>query len=473
MKGKKMREEKQMKFKEETLRRWDLKHFWHPYTQMNFYKKIKPPIICKGEGNWIIDINGKKYLDAVSSIWCVLHGHSKPELVKGIVSQAKILQHSTTLGLANIPSILLAKELSGLVGLPKVFFSEDGAEAVEIAIKMAFSFAKRNSKKVGNNNKKIKFACVKNAYHGDTLGAMSISGKTQFTKEYSQLLFSPIELPPVLCFRCGWNRAKEKGERICSFECMEKAREILRKKRPSAVFVEGGVQGAGGIIPLPPGYLKMLREETKKIGALLVVDEVATGFGKTGKMFGFEWELKKKQDELPDIVCLGKGLSGGYLPLAATLAKDEIFKVFLGEQWEGKHFFHGHTFTGNPILCNLALESVRLFKKENILEKIQDKISYLEKRLSELWDLEFVGDIRGKGFMWGIEIVKKGKESFPPRFLAGWRVCLSMWKKGVFIRPLGDVVVINLPLSIKTKEIDFLLEALKESISELKKFTKI
>ncbi|GBD03985.1 L-Lysine--8-amino-7-oxononanoate transaminase [bacterium HR19] len=447
------------KWTEKTLRRWDEKHFWHPYTQMCFYRKIKPPIIVSAEGNYLVDIRGRRYLDAVSSIWCIIHGHSKKELVESIKGTADKIQHATTLGLANVQSILLVRELSKLVGLPRVFFSEDGAEAVEVALKVSFSFARRKMKR-----RKVKFASLQNSYHGDTLGAMSLAGENPFTREYKDIMFRVVPLASIYCFRCPYNRAKEKGERKCSFECFEITEKVIKRERGlSAVFIEGGVQGAGGIIPFPPGYMRFLRDETKKRGILLVVDEVATGFGKTGKMFGFEWELDRKGN-LPDIVCLGKGLSGGYLPLAATLCKDEIYSVFEGEQWEGKHFFHGHTFTGNPILCALALENIKIFRNDKVLEKVGEKISYLESRLKKFLGFDIVGDVRGKGFMWGIEFVERGKKPFRSDVLAGWQVALRMWRAGVFVRPIGDVLILNLPLSIEIREIDFLCDVLEESI---------
>lgn len=448
------------KLGERKLRGWDVKHFWHPYTQMRWYKKVKPPIIVKAKGNYLIDINGKRYLDAVSSIWCITFGHSERRLVRAILKQAKALQHSTTLGMSNIPAITLAKKISDLVRIPRVFLSEDGAEAVEIAVKLSFSYFKRR------NRKKVAFCTVKNAYHGDTLGAMSVSGKTVFTSEYSEIMFDVLELPPVYCFRCSFNTARQKGGRRCSLECIELARNIIRKNRGKicAVFAEGGVQGAAGMIPFPEGYIRMLREETKRYDLILVVDEIATGFGRTGKMFGFQWDLAP--DETPDIVCLGKGLSGGYLPVAATVVSEKIYKVFEGELWEYKHFFHGHTFTGNPIACSCAVENINIFEKDNVIEKIQPKISYLRKRMMELLEMEHVGDVRGKGFMWGVELVKRGKERFPREFMAGWRVSLELWRRGVFIRPLGDVLVVNPPLTIKEKEIDLIVDSIKESIKK-------
>lgn len=449
----------------EKILQWDIEHFWHPYTQMRWYRKVRPPIIVRASGNYLFDINGEKYLDAVSSIWCIAFGHSEKRILNTIIKQARVLQHSTTLGMSNIPAILLTRKLKEVVGLPKVFLSEDGAEAVEIAVKMCFSYSKRTGKK-----KKVKFCTVKNAYHGDTIGAMSVSGETVFTSEYKELMFDVIELPPVYCFRCPFNKSREKGVTRCSYECVEGAVKILRsyKDKICAVFVEGGVQGAGGIIPFPKGYLKTLWEESRRHDILFVSDEVATGFGRTGKMFGFEGELGRNK---PDIVCLGKALSGGYLPVAATVVSDKIYNVFDGELWEYKHFFHGHTFTGNPIACASAVENINIFQEKNIIEKIQPTIRYLEKRIRELIDLENVGDVRGRGFMWGVELVRRGKESFPRRLMVGWRVALDMWKKGIFIRPLGDVIVINPPLSIKQKEIDFIVDELRDSVLKLKSST--
>lgn len=451
---------------ERRLRRWDLKHFWHPYTQMRWYKRVTPPLIVEARGNYLYDIRGRKFLDAVSSIWCITFGHTRKELVEAILKQTKRLQHSTTLGMSNIPAITLAKRISELVGLPKVFLSEDGSEAVEVAIKLSLSHSKRSGKP-----KRVVFGTVKNAYHGDTLGAMSVSGKTLFTSEYSDLMFEVVELPPVYCFRCKFNRTREKGERVCSQECLQMAVDMVKKNRNKlcAVFVEGGVQGAAGMIPFPEGYIRALREETRTHGVLLVVDEVATGFGRTGKLFGFQWELDRKN--MPDIVCLGKGLSGGYLPVAATVVREEIYDLFDGELWEYKHFMHGHTFTGNPICCAVAVENLKLFEKRETMAGVVRTASYLRERVVSLIDLDFVGDVRGKGFMWGVELVRRGKESFPKAAMAGWRVATDMWKRGVFIRPLGDVIVINPPLTITRSEIDFMTEALRESILKLKRLS--
>lgn len=447
------------------LLKWDVNHFWHPYTQMRWYKRVRPPIIVRASGNYLFDVNGKKYLDAVSSIWCIAFGHSEKRILNAIIRQAKKLQHSTTLGMSNVPAIVLARKLSEIVGLPKVFLSEDGAEAVEVAIKICFSYSKRTGRK------RVKFCGVKNAYHGDTVGAMSVSGETVFTAEYKEIMFDVVELPSVYCFRCPFNKSNEKMNVRCSYECIEEARSVIRRHKDEicAVFVEGGVQGAGGIIPFPPGYIRSLWEETRKYDILLVLDEVATGFGRTGKMFGFQWDLGARAK--PDIVCLGKALSGGYLPVAATVVSEDVYRVFDGELWEYKHFFHGHTFTGNPIACASAVENINIFQQDDVIRKIQPVIQYLERKIKRLINLDYVGDVRGRGFMWGVELVKRDKESFPRDFMAGWRVALDMWRKGIFIRPLGDVIVINPPLSIKLKEIDLIVDALEDSILKLKSST--
>lgn len=436
---------------ESRIRKAD-RFFWHPFTQMKFHEKVKPPVIVEARGCWLYDTEGRKYLDGVSSLWCIVHGHSHPKLVEAIKRQADKLQHSTTLGLINVPSALLAEKLAKLTRMDKVFFSEDGAEAVEVALKIVSQIVPRGT-----------FMSLKGAYHGDTIGAVSIGGLEAFHGVFRSLTFKTLFAPSVYCFRCPWNRGKTTEERKCSEECLKSAIKMLGEK-VKAVILEGGVQAAGGICPYPQGYISKMREETSKRNIMLIVDEIATGFGRTGKMFGCEHENVK-----PDIMCIGKGLSAGYLPLAATLTRNSIYEAFLGELWEGKHFFHGHTFTGNPILTRVALANLEIFEEERTLEKLPEKIKHLWRGLETLWGRKYVGDIRGKGFMVGIELTedKISKKPFPQQALAGWRVCLKALERGVFLRPLGDVVVIIPPLSISLEEIDFLVNVLSESLKAL------
>ncbi len=441
-----------------TLEKWDKEHFWHPFTQMKVYREEENIIFERGEGVYLWDIHGRRYIDAISSLWCNVHGHNHPKLNRAIEEQLKKVAHTTTLGSSNVPAILLAKKLTEIApqGLTKVFYSEDGAEAVEIAIKMAYHYWRNKGEE------RRVFITLSEAYHGDTIGAVSVGGIDLFHGTYRDLLFETIRLPSPYLY-CK----KEFGElsQTCLADLVMKLQELLRARRDVvAVVLESGIQAAAGMLPYPKGFMKEVRELTRKHGVLLIVDEVATGFGRTGTMFYCEQE-----GVTPDFMCLGKGITGGYLPLAVTMTTDEVFEAFLGEFGDAKHFYHGHTYTGNNLACAVSLANLEVFEEERTLERLKPKIELLTERLEEFWELEHVGDVRQLGFMAGIELVKdkeKG-EPYPYGERMGFRVARRCWEKGVFLRPLGDVMVLMMPLVIEEKDINYVLDVLKESIEDV------
>ena len=436
----------------------DKRYIWHPFTQMKDYIQEKSLIIERGKGSFLWDIYGNKYLDGISSLWVTVHGHCREEITQAITEQAKKVSHTTLLGLSHPPAIELAKRLAQITpkGLNKVFYSDSGATAVEIALKMAFQYWLQ--KPNGCSDKK-KFVSLKNAYHGDTIGAVSVGGIDLFHKTYQPLLFDSLKGESPYCYRCNLGKTYPS----CDLGCLTQVEDVIKKHHheTSAMIVEPMVQGASGMLVSPPGYLKGIRELCTRYNILMIADEVAVGFGRTGKMFACEHE-----DVAPDILTLGKGITGGYLPLAATIATDEIYNAFLGEYDEFKTLFHGHTYTGNPVACAAALASLDVFEKDRTIIELQKKIEFLEKGLKRFWDLKHVGDVRQKGFMVGIELVsnRDSKEPFPPQNKTGIKVIMEARRRGVILRPLGDVIVLMPPLSITLQELDELLKVTFDSI---------
>ncbi len=441
-----------------SLEKTDKKYLWHPFTQMKEWTVETPLIIAEGRGSFLKDITGKWYLDGISSVWVTVHGHRKKEIDDAIKEQLNRISHSTLLGLTHAPAIELAKQLVKTVpkGLSRVFYSDNGSTAVEIGLKMAFQYWQHKGVK-----RKTKFLTLNNAYHGDTIGAVSVGGIDLFHKMFSPLLFKSFKAPSPYCYRC------EFGKRFpsCKLYCLHKMKQIILKhhKKIAGLIIEPIVQGAGGMIVSPPGYLKGVEKLCRKYKILLIADEVATGFGRTGKMFACNHEKIT-----PDILCLSKGITGGYLPLAATIASENIYKAFLGNFEDLKTFFHGHTYTGNQLACAAAIANLGLFKKEKTLQKMQKKIETFKKGLAEISDLSHVGEVRQKGFMMGIELVKdkRTRKPFPLKEKMGWKVCDKAKEKGLIIRPLGNVVVLMPPLSVSHQELKRLIAITRESIRE-------
>jgi len=437
----------------DTLVRWDREHLWHPFTQMQGFLTEDLLIITRGEGSFLFDQEGNRYLDGVSSLWANLHGHRRPELDQALRSQLEQVAHSTLLGLAHPPAILLARRLAQLApaGLTRVFFSDDGSTAVEVALKLAFQYWQN----LGNREKR-RFLKLENGYHGDTLGAVAVGGIPLFHEIYHPLLFDTLSAPAPYCYRCPYRED-------CREQCLEEleAQVATHHRELAAVILEPVMQGAAGMIPQPPGYLARVREVTRRHRVLLIADEVAVGFGRTGRMFACQHEQVS-----PDLMCLAKGITGGYLPLAATLASDEIYQAFLGEYQEFKTFFHGHTYTGNPLAAAVGLASLDIFEKERLIEALIPKIELLTRLLAGMAGHPHVGDIRQRGLMVGIELVRDrgSREPWPPAHRAGHRVILAARRLGVILRPLGDVIVLMPPLSISPAELEDLARITYEAI---------
>ena len=427
------------------LSKWDRQYVWHPFTQMQEWEQEDPLIIEKGEGVYLFDIHGNKYLDGSSSIWVNLHGHRKPVLDTAIQDQLGKIAHSTLLGAANPPSIALARELVKIAprGLTRVFYSDDGSTAVEVALKMAIQYWQQQSPP---QKKKNTFVRLDAAYHGDTMGSMSVGGITFFHERFRSLLFPTVALDAPYCYRCPLHLRFPS----CRTACLDPLEDVLSKrhKHIAGVVIEPMVQAVAGIITQPSGYLSRVRALCTKYDVLLIADEVATGFGRTGTMFACDHERVT-----PDLLCVAKGLTGGYLPLAATLTTENIYKAFLGEP--EKTFFHGHSYTGNALGCAAALANLEIFKKEKTLVQVRKRSGILQTLLKPLVELPIVGDVRQCGMMAGIELVKnKGtKEPFPSSERMGYRVAAECRRRGLLIRPIGDIIVLVPPLAATEREL--------------------
>jgi len=440
------------------LQEYDRRYVWHPFTQMKEWEAEPPVVITKGEGSWLIDSDGNRYLDGVAAIWTNVHGHCHPHINTAIKEQVDRLEHSTLLGLASEKAALLAKRLIEIAppGMAKVFYSDNGSTAVEIGIKMAFQYWQHLGRPEKN-----RFISFKNAYHGDTVGAMSVGGIDIFHEVFRPLLFPTIQAPSTYCYHC--ELCQEQDSNCCRRECLAELERIMEihSHEVAGLVIEPLLQGAGGMIVQPAGYLAKVRELCDRFDILLIADEVAVGFGRTGAMFACSQEAIT-----PDIMALSKGITAGYLPLAATLTTRKVYDAFLGEYSELKTFFHGHTFTGNPIACAAALASLELFESDSLLENLKPKIRILESRLHAMKALPHVGDVRQCGMIGGIELVrdKESKEPYAWEQRVGMTVCREARKHGIFLRPLGNVIVIFPPLSIAESELELLLDGIEKSI---------
>lgn len=442
------------------LEQWDREHVWHPFTPMAQYAEERPLLIDRAEGCYLIDFDGNRYLDAVSSLWCNVHGHRVPELDTALRTQLKRVAHSTLLGTSNEPAIRLARKLVELAppGLQHVFFSDDGATAVEVALKMSFQYWRQRPEP---RPRKTKYLALADAYHGDTLGGVSVGGVARFHGLFQPLLFPTLRSPVPNCYRCPLGLERQ----TCQIDCAAAFETLVREHHEelAAVVIEPLVQGAAGMVVAPEGFLRRARAVTRQHDVHLIADEVAVGFGRTGTMFACEQE-----GVAPDFLCVAKGLTGGYLPLAATLASEEVYRAFLGRPEEGKTFYHGHTYTGNPLGAAVALASLELFEKKRVLEGLPPKIDRMRQFLKQLADLPWVGQVRQKGLMAGVELVKDRatKKPFPPVRQTGRAVCRRARDQGVLLRPLGDVIVLLPPLAIEPPELDLLGAVVERSIRE-------
>jgi len=434
----------------------DLRHLWHPFTQQQAWPDDDPLIIERAEGSSLIDDLGRRYLDGVSSLWVTVHGHRKREIDEAVRAQLDRVAHSTLLGLSSVPAVELAAKLVAIApaGLTRVFYSDSGSTSVEIAVKMAYQYWRQKGRP-----EKRRFAALQEAYHGDTVGSVSVGGIDLFHATFRDLLFEVDRIPTPYEYR--WP-----GPGECLEQCVRAAAELLerRGKEIAGLVVEPLVQGAAGMLVQPRGYLSRLAELCRRHEVLLICDEVATGFGRTGTMFAVEQEGVR-----PDLMCVAKGLTGGYLPLAATLATEEIYSAFLGSVAEKRTFFHGHTYTGNPLACAAALANLELFERERTLERMRPAMDALADELAKVAELSHVGEVRRRGMMVGVELVKdrRTKEEYAYGDRVGHRVCLAMRKRGVILRPLGNVVVLMPPLSLAVEEARHLGSAVREAIAEV------
>ncbi len=448
-----------MNKKGKSLEELDKQYIWHPFTQMQEWLEGSALIVREGRDCFLKDTKGTWYLDGVSSLWVNIHGHRREEINAAIKEQLDRVAHSTLLGLASEPSISLAQRIVELTpdGLKKVFYSDNGSTAVEVALKMAFQYWQHKEAP-----QKRSFLSLKEAYHGDTLGAVSMGGIDLFHEAFGPLLFKTYKAPSPNCYRCELGRDPE----TCGMECLARVEAILKEHGGSlaGMIMEPLVQAAGGMICHPEGYLQGVRKLCDAYNVLLILDEVATGFGRTGRMFACEHE-----NVSPDILCMSKGITGGYLPLAATVCTDEIYNAFLGEFRELKTFFHGHSYTGNQLGCAAAMASLDLFEKEHTLEKMQPGTERLREWLDTVKGLPHVGDARARGLMGGVELVRdRGtKEAYPWEEKIGWQVVLRAQERGLILRPLGNVIVIMPPLAISGDNLERMLDIIHDSIRDV------
>jgi adenosylmethionine-8-amino-7-oxononanoate aminotransferase len=449
------------------LRIADKQYLWHPFTHTRQWIESDPLVISAADGMYLIDSDGNRYLDGVSSLWCNVWGHRVPEIDNAIRGQLDRVAHSTMLGLASEPAILLAERLIQIAppGLAKVFYSDSGATAAEVAFKLAVQYWFNLGKP-----EKCEFVGFSEAYHGDTLGAMSIGRTTAFHRPYFPLLFKVHFAPTPFTYRYETQKRPALADapsvsEVCA-DALFQLDQILAEHAATlaAVCIEPIVQGAAGMIIHPPGFLAGVRALCDRYDVLMIADEVAVGFGRTGRMFACEHESVS-----PDLICVAKGITGGYLPLAATLATQKIFDAFLGEPWEGRTFFHGHTYTGNPLAAAAAIASLDLFMQRGLIASLAEKASALSGLLAPLKDLPHVGEIRQKGMMVGIELVadKETKAPFDPRRRIGAAVCQACRKHGVIIRPLGDVIVLMPPLAMGLDDLQTVVNAVTHEVKLL------
>jgi len=490
----------------------DHRYVWHPFTQMRDWVKREPIVIVEGQGAVLRDVRGREYLDANSSIWTNLHGHNHPRLNAAVRAQLKKVAHSSALGLANEPASLLAERLVKMANpfrqtrtvagsaksparadhLNKVFFSDDGSTAMEVALKLAYEFARRSGR-----SKKPKFLSLENAYHGDTVGAVALGHIELFHQRYRNLVFKTDKVMAPYCYRCRFNRARPERTdareyRKCQWECLdvleEKFSSRRRKGNPYAAFVfEPLIQGAAGMIAQPAGWLKQAAGIAREHGALLLADEVMTAFGRTGVLTrtdegprqrakagaraGDEQSLLACQCENvhADFVALAKGLTGGYLPMAATLTTEKVFDTFLGRYEEFKTFFHGHSYTGNQLGAAAALANLEMLESLSCVKTRRMLQASMAGELNRLWGQPRVGDIRQVGLCAGVELVKnwRTREPFPLRERAGMRVCEAMARRGVLTRPIGNVVVLMPPYCTSKSQLERMVATLSESVAEV------
>lgn len=435
----------------------DLKYVWHPFTQMKDYETEEPIIIDSGKGVYVTDLKGNTYIDGISSWWVNTLGHSNTRLNDALKRQVDKIEHVLLAGFTHKPAIELAERLVKITPdeLTRVFYSDNGSTAVEVALKIAYQYWVQ----VGQPQRD-KFIALKNSYHGDTIGSVSVGGVDLYHKVYKPLLFEIYQAESPYCYRCPVG--KESGN--CCHECLQSMENLLIEHGDKiiGVVVEPMVQAAGGMIIYPAEYLRKVRELCDKYNVLLIDDEVAMAFGRTGKMFAFE-----HAGIVPDIICLAKGLTAGYLPLAVTMVKEHIYQAFYDDYSKLKTFYHGHSFTGNPLAASVAVENLKIHEEDQIIESLKPKIEKLSKCLEKFRNHPFVGDIRQIGMIGAIELVsnKDTKEGFPFEQRMGHQIYKEALKRGAILRPLGNVMYFLPPLIITEEEIEKITDIALESIN--------
>ncbi len=438
----------------------DLKYIWHPCSQMKDYETLPPIVIERGEGINLYDINGKCYKDVISSWWCNLLGHANPRINSAIKKQLDSLEHVIFANFTHKPAINLCQELMKVLpeGLCKFNFADNGSAAVEMALKMSFQYHYQS----GHPEKK-RFMALTDAYHGETIGALSVGGVDLYSELYKPILLDVVRIEGPDCYRCPYQKCRDN----CNCECFKNAEKTFEKygAETAAIIVEPLLQGSAGMKIYPPLYLKKLRELCDKYNVHLIADEIATGYGRTGKMFAFN-----HAGVSPDIMCLSKGLTGGYMPMSIAITTQEIYDAFYDDYLKGKAFMHSHTYAGNPLACSAAIEVLNILRDENIIEKANKRALYFNKIIKEKFlPLENVGEVRSIGLINAIELVKskETKEPLDYRKRTGYQIYKKALDKGVLLRPLGDVIYFNPPLIIEENDMDFVSDIALECTKEI------
>ena len=449
-----------MKNHDNNLLDLDRKYIWHPYTQMKDYKSRYHILIKKAKGMKIYDHRGRYYYDTISSWWCNILGHNIPRINRSIKKQIRKFEHVLFAGFTNKNAVILAQKLVKMThpALEKVFYTDDGATSIEAALKLSYQYWQN----IGIRTKK-KFVFLDNSYHGDTIGAMSVSGASQFNNIFKELFFKSYNIPSPYCYRCP----VKKKPLSCDHECLLPLKKLLkeRAKEISGIILEPLIQGAGGMIIYPASYLDKLYDIVKKYQIHIILDEIAVGFGRTGKMFAYQHSGIR-----PDFICLSKALTNGTLPLGAVLTTRKVYDAFYGDYHENKTFFHGHTFTGNPISTGVALTTLDIIEKKNLLGRVESLSSLLNDLLTEkIKDIEYIGDLRQAGLVAAMEIVKdkQKKKLFPEKERIGWKVYLEGLKHNLILRPLGNVVYFYFPLTITASEIEIITSKFQDVMKKV------
>lgn len=438
----------------------DKEFVWHPYTQMRDWVKWNNRVIVKGDGFYLVDTKGRRYLDGSASMWCNVWGHTQNTVIQAMIDQLQKVPHSTLFGFANVPSVKLAEILVRLArGMHKVFYTDNGSTAIEAAMKIALQYWHNKGKCA-----KTQFISLEQGYHGDTVGAMSLGYIENFFGAYRPILLNVHRVPTPLLYRSRFTNERDLVE-----WCLEKTEAALKrhKDRCAALIMESGAQIAGGAIIYPPGYQKKIAKLCRDHDVLLILDEIATGFGRLGNIIEYI-----AQDSQPDIVCFGKALTGGYFPLAVTLVTRRIFDAFLGKYHYNKHLYHGHTFTGHPVGCTAAIANIENYRNHNLTQQIKLSSEYIASRLPEFSDSPIVGDIRHRGMLVGIELTKNNKPivSLKNKEIINYFIMQQSLKMGVHLRPLGNIILLIPPLGVGKTDLEKLVNV---AIKLLRKIEKL